>query len=164
MNEIRKKVLKDLSLDLTEFESRLSRILDNEREEFQRAVRGLDEVQALEESVAAQNMAGYINILEKWHGLLVDVVLEMGDDRAEYETTQPVAKRAAIKTLAPEDALLDTRAAAEFLGVSKSALTKWRWLGGGPRFVKLGRRVCYEPEALLLFIKQRSRANTAGEE
>jgi len=84
MNEVRTKVLKDLSRDLTDFESRLSKILDNEREVFRMAVRSLDEVQALEESVAAQNMAGYINLLEKWQGLLVDVVLEMGDDLAAH--------------------------------------------------------------------------------
>ena len=44
------------------------------------------DLQALEESVAAQNMAGYIYFLEKWQGLLVDVVLEMKDDLAEEET------------------------------------------------------------------------------
>jgi hypothetical protein len=83
----RRKVLEDFSLELTTFESRLSNILDNEREVFHMAVHSLGgDLQALEESVAAQNMAGYVYFLEKWQGLLVDVVLEMKDDLAEEET------------------------------------------------------------------------------
>jgi hypothetical protein len=89
----RRKVLEDLSLELTTFESRLSNILDNEREVFHMAVHSLGgDLQALEESVAAQNMAGYIYFLEKWQGLLVDVVLEMKDDLAEEETRSFVVR------------------------------------------------------------------------
>tara|TARA_R110002110_G_scaffold69348_4_gene187007 strand:+ start:685 stop:951 length:267 start_codon:yes stop_codon:yes gene_type:complete len=87
MNEVRKKVLKDLSLELTAFEARLSKILDTERLVFNMALRSCGgSPQALEESVAAQNMAGYLDLLEKWQGLLVDLVLEMEDDLAEEET------------------------------------------------------------------------------
>jgi len=32
----------------------------------------------------------------------------------------------------------DTRAAAEYLGLSPKTLEKFRWLGGGPAFYRLG--------------------------
>ena len=43
----------------------------------------------------------------------------------------------------PLDPLLSTSAAAECLGLSPSFLNKLRCTGGGPRYVKLGRRVLY---------------------
>ncbi len=41
------------------------------------------------------------------------------------------------------DRLLSTSEAAKHLGVSASYLNKLRCTGGGPRYVKLGRRVLY---------------------
>ena len=38
---------------------------------------------------------------------------------------------------------LDTAGAAKFVGVSKRTLEKWRYEGGGPPYLKLGRRVLY---------------------
>ena len=37
-------------------------------------------------------------------------------------------------------AVLDTREAAKYLGVSYSSLTKWRLIGFGPKFCRAGRR------------------------
>lgn len=43
---------------------------------------------------------------------------------------------------------MNVRQAAQYLGVSKSWLDKKRVEGGGPHFVKLGRRIVYEREDL----------------
>ena len=37
----------------------------------------------------------------------------------------------------------NTRQAADYLGISESWLTKLRCVGGGPKYLKLGRRVLY---------------------
>lgn len=42
--------------------------------------------------------------------------------------------------------LLDEVMLAERLGMSRKALSIRRWRGGGPPFVRLGRRVFYRPE------------------
>lgn len=39
--------------------------------------------------------------------------------------------------------VLNAEAAAARLGVAKSTLARWRVVGGGPNFVRLGRRVGY---------------------
>jgi len=45
--------------------------------------------------------------------------------------------------------LLTTRQAAEFLGLSESALEKYRVVGGGPRYLKLGHKIVrYAPQEL----------------
>jgi DNA-binding transcriptional MerR regulator len=41
--------------------------------------------------------------------------------------------------------LLDTRAAAPRVGVSPGTLENWRTAGTGPRFIKAGKRVLYDP-------------------
>jgi predicted DNA-binding transcriptional regulator AlpA len=50
------------------------------------------------------------------------------------------------KTKAPSSAALagrNTKEAAAYLGVSSSWLDKLRCVGGGPKYLKLGRRVLY---------------------
>jgi len=39
--------------------------------------------------------------------------------------------------------LLDVPEAAEYLGLSKSTLDKWRCYGEGPQFIKMGRAIRY---------------------
>ena len=51
--------------------------------------------------------------------------------------------------------------AARLLGVSKSWLNRLRVVGGGPLFVKLGRRVVYDPADLQAWAAQNKRSNTA---
>jgi predicted DNA-binding transcriptional regulator AlpA len=58
-------------------------------------------------------------------------------------------------------AVLDTRAAADFLGVSARTLENFRVRGGGPRFVKIGGAVRYRVESLEAFLRQRERASTS---
>ncbi|WP_262299712.1 helix-turn-helix transcriptional regulator [Microvirga sesbaniae] len=43
---------------------------------------------------------------------------------------------------------LDTPQAAEYLGLGKSTLDKLRAAGGGPTFIKIGKRVVYDPTDL----------------
>ncbi|GAA0641058.1 helix-turn-helix domain-containing protein [Brevundimonas lenta] len=55
--------------------------------------------------------------------------------------------------------------AANFLGVSSSMLNKLRVFGGGPVFLKIGRRVAYDPADLASWLESRRRRSTsdAGE-
>lgn len=59
-------------------------------------------------------------------------------------------------TTAPEDPkkprgrLLRTKQAAAYLGLSKSALDRWRLEGIGPRFSRLGKKLVVYAEADLL--------------
>jgi len=44
--------------------------------------------------------------------------------------------------------MLPAREAADFSGLSKSTLDKMRVFGGGPPYLKIGRRVVYDPADL----------------
>ncbi len=65
---------------------------------------------------------------------------------------------AAVSTYDP---LLDEVAAAEYLGNSHLTLRKWRVIGGGPQFVKIGRLVRYELSALQAFREKGRRTSTS---
>jgi hypothetical protein len=51
--------------------------------------------------------------------------------------------------------------AAAFLHVSQRTLQGWRWRGGGPPFLKLGRAVRYEPHQLREWIDRQRRTSTS---
>ncbi|MBI3987931.1 MAG: DNA-binding protein [Lentisphaerae bacterium] len=57
--------------------------------------------------------------------------------------------------------LLDTARAAIILGIAKRTLEKYRVNGMGPRFLKLGARVLYDPQDLALWISARRRRSTS---
>ena len=57
--------------------------------------------------------------------------------------------------------LVDTKAAAEFLGVSASFLNKARLTGRGPDFIKVGAAVRYDVRKLEAFVASRSRSSTS---
>jgi predicted DNA-binding transcriptional regulator AlpA len=63
----------------------------------------------------------------------------------------------------PND-LIAPETAARNLGVTENCLAKWRCCGGGPRFVKIGRRVRYRRTDLDAFITERVRASTSDTE
>jgi predicted DNA-binding transcriptional regulator AlpA len=42
----------------------------------------------------------------------------------------------------------------ELLGVSVNTLKHWRWIGRGPRYVQLGRKIGYRPGDLREWIDQ----------
>lgn len=58
------------------------------------------------------------------------------------------------------DGLLSAKQAAKFLGFHSITLAKWRLNGEGPTYIKIGRRVRYDPVALRAFVTQHSRTNT----
>ena len=51
--------------------------------------------------------------------------------------------------------------AAERLGVSVSYMNKMRLVGGGPRFIKMGARVLYDPADLLAWLEAQKRCSTS---
>ncbi|MBI1212972.1 MAG: helix-turn-helix domain-containing protein [Alphaproteobacteria bacterium] len=78
---------------------------------------------------------------------------------AEEEERAP-ASEPGSKT--PEnDKLLRVHHAAELLGLSASTLSKWRVTGGGPEFIKVGRRVLYQREAIDRFIADKVMPHTS---
>lgn len=56
---------------------------------------------------------------------------------------------------------LDTTGAAAYTGVSRSSLEKLRVYGGGPRYLKLGRRVRYRVEDLESWLSERLVSSTS---
>src|ERR1700753_2776301 len=55
----------------------------------------------------------------------------------------------------PRD-LLNVKEAATFLRLSPGTLNGWRLTGGGPEFVRLGRRIFYRASALEKFVQTRT--------
>ena len=55
-----------------------------------------------------------------------------------------------------------TTNAAQYLGVSPRTLEKWRVVGGGPRFAKMGATVVYDQAALDTFLHKNERTCTSG--
>ena len=67
--------------------------------------------------------------------------------------------------MAPEDAVnkkLNVAEAATYIGLSKSSLDKLRCSGGGPLYIKLGRRVVYDVADLDNWLAARKVANTSA--
>ena len=60
-----------------------------------------------------------------------------------------------------DDTLLRAEQAAELLTVAPATLEKWRRIGGGPVFVKLGRAVRYRAGELRSFVTARATKSTA---
>ena len=71
-------------------------------------------------------------------------------EREQPRRTDPVPVR-----------LLDERETAARLGLSARTLQKWRLLGCGPRFVKLGHAVRYAEAEVHGFIQERLRRSTS---
>lgn len=57
--------------------------------------------------------------------------------------------------------LMKVADAAVELGLSASTLNKWRTQGRGPKFVKLGRSVCYRPADLEAWLDGHSKTSTS---
>ena len=45
--------------------------------------------------------------------------------------------------------------------ISPRTLERWRWLGQGPRYIKIGGRVVYRVEEIETFEAQQTRASTS---
>ena len=64
----------------------------------------------------------------------------------------------------PARTLLSTPEAARFLRVSTKFLTNRRWAGGGPRFIRLGRKVVYDETDLNAWVDAGRRDSTSQTE
>lgn len=60
-----------------------------------------------------------------------------------------------------DEPLLDENQAAADLQASPKTLRKWRCVGGGPEYVKVGRLVRYQPSALRKYKRSRTRRSTS---
>lgn len=60
-----------------------------------------------------------------------------------------------------QDKLLNTNETAHFLRVSPSTLRKWRVMGKGPRYIKVGSSVIYSIDDIIEFLKSRTVYNTS---
>ena len=58
-------------------------------------------------------------------------------------------------------ALLDTEQVAALLGLRPNTLAQWRMSGAGPRFVRLGRRVRYQPADVDDWLQSQARYSTS---
>ena len=65
------------------------------------------------------------------------------------------------QALAPYRKKLPTSAAAKYLGLGKSTLDKLRVTGGGPPFIKFGKRVVYDPDDLDAWSARHKRTSTS---
>ena len=59
-------------------------------------------------------------------------------------------------------ALVNETEAARILGLSVKTLRRWRWAGRGPRFLKLGAAVRYDPADLAAYIEAGRRTSTTN--
>jgi len=60
--------------------------------------------------------------------------------------------------------LLRASDAADYLGLSKATLAKWRVYGTGPVFVKVGARVCYRISDITAWLDEHRYQHTAESE
>lgn len=90
------------------------------------------------------------------HGMAAFRSAGMASSELRYATASAPPKRT------PH--LLDVRAAAAWLGLSKSTLDKMRCYGAGPRFIRAtGRAVRYDPADLAAFAEGRRQSRTTDE-
>ena len=59
------------------------------------------------------------------------------------------------------DRLLHEAEAAEILSVKVSTLRRWRWAGQGPKFIKVGAAVRYDPQQLKDYLTKQVRSSTS---
>ena len=59
-----------------------------------------------------------------------------------------------------DDEAMDVQAAARFTGIAVATLAKMRCIGGGPLFVKLGRRVVYRRSDVIAWLNAHRVRNT----
>ena len=57
--------------------------------------------------------------------------------------------------------LLTEEQVAEQLSITTNTLRKWRWLGKGPAFIKIGAAVRYEADAIAMFIESNIKTSTS---
>ena len=81
--------------------------------------------------------------------------------RREFGSQTSEADEAVEVPNPPPIQLYNENEAAEFLRCSVRTLQYWRYVGGGPVFVKVGRRVLYRQQDLDAFIVAGLRSSTS---
>jgi excisionase family DNA binding protein len=71
--------------------------------------------------------------------------------------------QAAVRLPERTPILLNTKEAADALGLSERTLERWRVTGGGPRYVKVGRAVRYLLADLIEWVEERRRQSTSDD-
>ena len=61
----------------------------------------------------------------------------------------------------PTRRLLKEDEAAQILSLEVATLRRWRWSGRGPRFLKLGGAVRYDPQQLKDYLAKQVRSSTS---
>jgi len=51
---------------------------------------------------------------------------------------------------------------AEYLGLAQSTLNKWRCIGGGPKYLKMGKAVRYRLSDIQEWLEENQRAHTSA--
>jgi predicted DNA-binding transcriptional regulator AlpA len=73
-----------------------------------------------------------------------------------------IGVRTTEEAMTPEQRILRTPEAAQYLGLAKSTLEKLRLTGGGPKFIRLGiRALGYSPDDLQEWLRSRVRSSTS---
>ena len=57
--------------------------------------------------------------------------------------------------------LLTESQVAEFLNLRVATLRRWRWVGIGPKFIKIGAAVRYDPQQLKDYLAEQVRSSTS---
>ncbi|MBX9804265.1 MAG: helix-turn-helix domain-containing protein [Alphaproteobacteria bacterium] len=57
--------------------------------------------------------------------------------------------------------LIEPIVVAERWGTTLHTLSQWRWKGGGPVFIKIGRKVYYHKKDIIEYEEQLRRTNTS---
>lgn len=60
------------------------------------------------------------------------------------------------------NALTNPKALAAQLGITEGTLAKWRLYGTGPDFIRVGRRIAYDPADVAVWLEAR-RVNSTSE-
>ena len=61
---------------------------------------------------------------------------------------------------APQQAIVDTMRAAQYLGIGQRTLDNWRSQGRGPRYIRIGSRIYYR----IVHLEEYVKANTVDSE
>jgi len=67
------------------------------------------------------------------------------------------------KQTPPLQPLLTAAEAAELFNISPKSLEKWRCVGGGPHFIRIGRLIRYRADDLADFIDRNVRVSTSDQ-
>jgi hypothetical protein len=74
----------------------------------------------------------------------------------------PHATTPKVEALSSQDQVLSVKDAAAFLHLAPSSLNRWRVCGGGPEFIRVGRRILHRRTALDAFLAQHGFRNTSA--